>query len=213
MNFQKTLIVASALISSSHALGDVADIFAGDTIALSGITHEQDPSLGGVVAIDYSQDFELGDPAGDLVRGTLQSRVSVRHDTGELDFSWRIRDVSSQFQQISSIVLSGFEGWDVGVEWRIDGSGDIGASHALRTADDNSIGFLFESPFLVPPAESKFVFARTHASTYELIGTARINLIGGEFVVLDTWAPTVPTPGGLALLGISGIIAGRRRRA
>lgn len=204
--------LVTGLILTSSAWGGVTDLFAGDTVALHGITLAEDPSLAGTVMIDFAQDFEVGDPAGDRLTGNLVSRVSMRTDTGELDFSWRIRDLDSETNSISSIVLSGFDGWDIGVEWRIDSSGDIGPAFASRTVDDDSVGFLFEAPYLRAVNESKYMLARTHAMGFDLIGTARINLASGESVTLATFAPTVPTPGGLGLLGISGLLAGRRRR-
>ncbi len=195
----------------TQASAAVVDLFAGDSVALNGITVAEDPTLAGTVMMDYAQDFVAGDPAGAPLTGTLLSRVVMRTDTGEIDFSWRIRDLDSKVNRISSIVLSGFDGWDVGVEWRVDGLGDVGPAFASRTADDDSIGFLFESPYLYAPHESRFMFARTHAMDFDLIGTARINLASGESVVLSTFAP-VPTPGSLFILGSAGVIAARRRR-
>ncbi len=200
------------MVVSTHASGAVTDLLAGDTVELHGITAAEDPTLAGVIVMDYSQGFVVGDPAGDPLTGTLQSRVIVREDTGEIDFSWRLRDLDSEVNLISSIVISGFDGWGVGVEWRIDGSGDIGPAFAARTADDDSIGYLFETPFLGQPNESKFMFARTHAMDFDLLGTARINLVSGEWITLSTFVPVVPAPGPLAVFGITGMIAQRRRR-
>lgn len=204
--------LATGLICTSSALAAITDIFAGESLPLIGITSAEDPTLAGAVAIDFAQDFVVGDPAGDPLTGTLQSRVVMRADTGEIDFYWRLLDLHSETNSISSIVLSGFDGWDVGVEWRIDGLGDVAPAFATRTADDDSIGFLFDTPFLYAPHESKFMLARTHAMDFDLIGTARINLLSGEHITLATFAPIVPTPGGLALLGVAGLGAARRRR-
>lgn len=207
-----TGLLLAGLLSTSSASAAITNILAGDSVGLSGITSAEDPSLAGVVAIDFVQDFSVGDPAGDLLTGELVSRVVVRNDTGEIDFYWRLRDLDSETNRISSIVLSGFEGWDVGVEWRVDSVGDIGPAFATRTGDDDSIGYLFNSPFLHDPNESKYFLARTSAMDFGLIGTARINLISGESVTLATFAPQVPTPGGVAILGIAALGAARRRR-
>jgi len=203
---------ALTMVAATQASASVVDLYAGESVGLSGITSAEDPTLAGVVAIDYSQGFEVGDPAGARLTGTLISRVVMRLDTGEIDFSWRLRDLESETNLISSIVLSGFDGWDVGVEWRVDGLGDVGPAFASRTEDSDSIGFLFDAPYLHASSDSKYMFARTHAMSYDLIGTARINLVTGESVVLSTFAPTVPTPGGLALLGVAGMGVARRRR-
>jgi len=207
-----TLSMAIALTTGTNALASGIDIQAGQTVSLSGITADMDPLLPGTVVEDLLQEFVIGDPAGNALVGTLQSRVSVRHDTGQINLYWRIRDLSGPSVQISSIVISGFEGWSVGVEWRIDGSGDIGPSDAIRTADDNSIGYLFAGPALMTPDESKFCLASTEAFDYALTGTARINLLSGESITLATWAPAVPAPGAMGMLGVTALAAARRRR-
>lgn len=212
MKIQKTQLIAIALLASTQASAEVATIEAGQTVALSGITHAEDPTLGGVVVADYSQDFVVGDVAGDPLIGTLHSRVSERFDTGELDFSWRISGIESELERISSVVLSGYQGWELGVEWRIDSTGEAGPSHAMRSEDDDSIGYLFAGTPLNASRDSHSFFARTQAFDFETIGTARINLVSGYHITLSTFAPTIPTPGGLAMLGIGGLVTARRRR-
>lgn len=212
MNKQTIYASAAAVLSALPATGAVTPLDPGQMVSLSGITHAEDPSLGGVVAEDLLQDFHIVSPTGSSFSGTIQSRVSTRHDTGQLDFAWHIRDTSG-VGQISSVVLTGFQGWDLGVEWRPDGSGDIGPSHAMRTADGVGLGYLFADDLLFAPDESKFFFARTEAMTYDMSGTVTINLLNGESFTLATFAPTVPTPGGLAMLGMVGLGAARRRRS
>lgn len=206
-----TIAALMASLTSMPALGAVATIDPGQTIALSGITHAEDPSLAGVVAEDWVQDFLIVSDTGATFSGSIQSRVVTRFDNEQLDFSWFIRDTSG-VGQISSVVITGFAGWDLGVEWRPDSLGDIGPSHASRTADGLNLGYLFAGVPLNAPDESKFFFARTEAMTYDTSGTVTINLIGGESVTLKTFAPAVPTPGGAAVLALAGLGAARRRR-
>tara|TARA_R110000744_G_scaffold93671_3_gene180910 strand:+ start:435 stop:1073 length:639 start_codon:yes stop_codon:yes gene_type:complete len=212
MNMYTKTGVAICGLLATIAQASVTDIFAGETVALSGVSVAEDPTVGGTVIEDYAQDFVISDVTGaELYRGVLQSRITMRFDTGELDFRWRVRDVLDLPGQISSVAVNGYAGWEVGVEYKSDSLGDVGPSDALRTADDDTIGYLF-SGLLTPTDESKFFFARTHAFEYGLTGTARINLISGEFVELATWAPAVPAPGSMGMLGLGGLVAMRRRR-
>lgn len=211
MRLSTYTIAAAAIMAQSHASAAVTDIFAGDTLPLTGITHAEDPSLGATILNDWLQDFSIVDAAGSTFHASIQSRVAQRHDTGELDFSWRIRDISG-IGEISSVVVTGFEGWSVGVEWRVDGLGEVGPTHASRTADDVALGYLFTADMPNAVDESKFFFARTEAMDYDSTGSVRINLLSGEYITLDTFAPSVPTPGGLAILGVAGLGIARRRR-
>lgn len=211
-----TPIIATAIVAATAA-ADITPINAGDLVALSGITHAQDNTLQAVVLDDWSQGFSIANDIGEEYSGSIQSRVSQRTDTGELDFYWRIRDTSthsnfSLFGEVASIVVTGFAGWDVGVEWRVDGLGETGASNAFRSKDADSIGYLFANPTLNPLDDSKAHLARTGAFDYDGSGTITINLISGESVTLSTFAPTVPSPAPLALGACSMLLASRRRR-
>lgn len=216
MNCQLTTAVTSLMTISGVAAGTLAAVTPvnpGQTVALSGITHAEDPSLGATVLLDWVQEFSISNATGELYRASLQSRVARRHDTNELDFYWRVRDVEIAQGEISSIVVTGFDGFLQGVEYRPDGQGDIGASHASRSADGLALGYLFANPTLSGQFESKASLARTDAFEYDTVGTVRINLLSGEFITLSTLAPVVPAPGGAALLAGAGLLAARRRRA
>lgn len=206
-------VVAAAMCAQS-ALGAISNLNAGESADLFGISFAEDNSLGGSIpgGGDMLEDFTIGDPAGVFFEGTLQSRIIVRDDTGTIDFAWRIRDIQDLSGQVASVVVNGYEAWSVGVEYRPDGNGIVGPGSAFRTEDGDSVGFNFDSPAVGFPDESKFFFARTDAFDYEMTGTVRITLVGGQFIELDTWAPAVPAPGSLALLGLGGVVAVRRRR-
>lgn len=206
-----TLAVLGAGLMAPATLGAITPIEPGQTVPLFGVTHAQDPSLSGVVAQDWVQDFLIVGDTGATFSGSIQSRVSRRSDNDQLTFAWRIRETSG-VGQISSVVVTGLQGWDLGVEWRPDSLGDVGPSHATRTADGVSLGYLFADTLLNAPDESKFFFARTEAMTYNTSGTVTINLLSGDSVTLQTFAPTIPAPGGLGLAAAGGLLASRRRR-
>lgn len=209
-NLNTCLGVVVAAVCAQGALGAISNLNAGESADLFGITLGEDMSLAGV-ANDFSQDFSILDAAGNLFEANLQSRARVRNDTGQVDFVWRIRDIDNLAGQIASVVVNGYEEWSVGVEYRLDGLGEVGPDSAFRTEDGDSVGFNFD-PTVGFDDESRFFFARSDAFDFDMSGTIRITLVTGQFVELDTWAPVVPAPGSLALLGLGGIAAVRRRR-
>ncbi len=213
-NMNYCLGITAAAMCAQGTLGAITNLNAGESADLFGITAIEDPSLAGTVVPegDLIEQFSIGDDTGIFFEASLQSRAIIRHDTGMIDFSWRIRDIEDLPGKVASVVVNGYEAWSVGVEYRPDGNGDIGPNNAFRTEDGDSVGFNFESPAFGFPDESKFVMARTEATSYEMTGIVRISLEAGEFIELDTWAPAVPAPGALSLLGLGGIVAARRRR-
>lgn len=214
MNLNYRLVVVVGAFCAQGAFGAVTNLNAGESADLFGISHFEDNSLGGVIVPegDLFEQFAIGDPAGSYFEASLQSRVIIRDDNGMLDFSWHIRDVENLSSQVASVVVNGYEAWSVGVEYRTDGLGNLGPDSAFRSADGDSVGYNFENGGLGYPDESRFFFSRTDAMDYDMSGTIRITLVTGEFVELDTWAPAVPAPGALSLLGLGGIIAAGRRR-
>tara|TARA_R110000744_G_scaffold93671_4_gene180913 strand:+ start:37 stop:687 length:651 start_codon:yes stop_codon:yes gene_type:complete len=212
-NLNCCLGLTVAALCAQSALGAISNLNAGESADLFGITWIEDNSLAGLIVPegDIIEQFTIGEPAGSYFEATLQSRAIIRSDNGMMDFSWHIRDIENFSSQIASVVVNGYEAWSVGVEYRVDGSGDLGPDSAFRSADGDSVEYNFENGGLGYPDESKFFFSRTDAMGYDTSGTIRITLVTGEFVELDTWAPAVPAPGAISLLGLGGIVAGRRR--
>ncbi|MFK7760211.1 MAG: PEP-CTERM sorting domain-containing protein [Phycisphaerales bacterium] len=203
--------VVAVAMCAQGALGAISNLNAGESADLFGITAAEDMSLVGT-ANDFSQDISIFDAAGNLFEARFQSRAITRFDTGQIDFAWRISGIEDLAGQVASVVVNGHEAWSVGVEYRIDGLGDVGPTSAFRTEDGDSVGFNFDDPAVGFENESKFFFARSDASDFAMTGTARITLVTGQFIDVDTWAPAVPAPGSLALLGLGGLTAMRRRR-
>ncbi len=214
MNIRTAQVLASALFASTPALGAISSLDPGATVGLVGISSAEDPTLQASVVHDFGQDFEIIDPAGEPLMGRLVSRASVRIDTGQIDFNWRIIVLDGKTGQIESIAVTGYEGWSVGVEYRTDSVGLLGPSEASRSIDADTVGYVFDPTLtgFFGTHESHYFFARTDAFEFAMTGTATITMTNGESVTLATWAPAVPTPSGLALLGLGGMIANRRRR-
>lgn len=209
-------VVVSLSASLSHA--GLVNLAPGGATALNGVTVASNPETGGTIPVggDFTQGFQiLG--AGDtlLFQGVLQSRVQVSDVTNTIIFSLRIRDTVGGLNGIiSNVEYSGFAGWQTNVEWRDDSLGDDGPSRAERSIDGDTLDYLFGFGPLVGPDESKFFFALTDATNYDLVGTATIFLTTGESTSLTVFAPVVPSPAGGAIFTLAAIASvARRRRA
>jgi len=211
MNHAINAALVTGLLATTSLAG-VIDLFAGDTVEMHGITLAEDPTLAGTVIQDFAQGFVLPDPAGEPLTGSFHSRASRRADTNQIDFRWRITIDSGKTGEISSIIINGFAGWSVGVEYRVDAVGIVEPSHASRSVDDQYLGFHFNDPTLRYYDSHPF-FARTEALEYDFSGTAQINMTNGESITLATFAPVIPAPGAVSVLGIAALGTARRRRS
>lgn len=217
MNTLRTLSVAAAVCSSAAALaGPVVSLSANDSYSgLSGIHNREFSELIGVTLSDKYLDFSIYDSGSSLLfEGTLMTRVVRSYQSGNLHFNYRILNANSELSgQISHIEVGGFGNFQTRVEYRDDpiSTGDEGPLVANRSASGDIIDFGF-SGGLSANEESHYFFAMLNTDTYyEDSALATIYLDSGESISLVVDSAT-PAPGGLALLGASGLLAGRRRR-
>lgn len=214
------LVIAAC--SSMTLAGPVIQLDPGEiTDSLSGITNSQMSELIGMTQFDSYQDFSIdasprGEDPGILYEATLLTRMVRSNQTGMLTMNFQIFDANSDSSgQISHIDISGFAGLETRVEFRNEVTGPtlIGPDSAERSEDGNIISFGF-SGGLDSNESSKFFFAMLNLAEYDFDGQnpqATIYLSSGESVSLDI-NPPVPSPGSLALLGLSGLCVTRRRR-
>lgn len=214
------LVIAAC--SSMTLAGPVVQLDPGEiTDSLSGITNSQMSELIGMTQFDSYQNFSVidtpeGEDTSTLYEATLLTRMVRSNQTGMLTMNFQIFDANSDSSgQISHIDITGFAGLETRVEFRNEVTGPtlIGPDSAARSEDGNTISFGF-SGGLDSNESSKFFFAMLNLAEYDFDGMnpqATIYLSTGESVSLDI-NPPVPSPGSLALLGLSGLCVTRRRR-
>lgn len=211
----KAIISASILAASSSAWS-VSLTVAGD-YAINGTTVADRPELAGVVLEDMISSYSFTGTAGQLLEGNIQNRV-VRSEDGTVDFYWRIMPAGGN-AAIEAFRVTGFDGFALDADWRIDGLGSASPEIARYFGPGSgSVNFLFENdPVGVDWAggmnDSVFFFLDTDAVNYSLTGQFDLLCADSGCVsqIYETFAPSeVPLPAAVwlfasGLLGLVGI--------
>jgi hypothetical protein len=180
---------------------------------LAGTTSAARPELAGLVLADTDTPFTL-----DGVTGFVQNRVVREFGTGTLDFYWRVvvDPATDGGAGIEGLRLANFGYANMtDADWRIDGSGTIGATTGRlfnpATHPDGDINFLFASN--VDGGESSsFFFLHTGATQFALTGDYDVLNADGDFTSLAaTYAPAVPEPTPALLLALGVLTLGLLR--
>ncbi len=221
---QSACVVVGVCALAGSASGALVSLTPGTGSGLSGTTGAADPVLAGTTLpdsdsptnnTDQTFDFEIFDGLTLLYSGAIQTRVTESNLTGELIFSYRLRDSMGGLNGIvTDVSITGFGGWTTDVEYSTDGLGDVGPSRAQRSAGDgDELAFLMaNNPPLSGGVESYFFFALTDAPSFGLVGVAEITIEGGFSTTVDVYAPEIPAPGALSMAGFVGLALARRRR-
>lgn len=221
MNITQTIAAATIMAAGSTAMAGAVIDLAPSQISgtLTGLDNIMFPEIRGETIADTFFDFSVeGDVEGIdsniMYEGTLMTRVVRSNMTGLLTFNFMLIDPNDSLSgAISSLEITGFEGYQTRVEYRddTDAPGDEGPTTAARDISGDIITFDFGAS-LQTNEESKFFFVMIDTEEYSgNLSVATIRLQSGETVSLDI-SSALPTPGTLSLLSAAGLITMRRRR-
>lgn len=211
-----SLVLSTAILTplSGHAV----IVNSAGVYALPGTTVAAEPQLAGTVLQDMITNYSFTG-AGETVEGQIQHRV-VRSVDGTIDFAWRIKPTGGT-GDISAFRLSGFAGYNLNANWRIDGLGSA-APDSARSFGNGSINFLFNDNEVGRNPDgsldtSYFFFLDTDAIHYDMSGTFDQLCAGSGCVspLGNTFAPSeVPVPAAAWLFGsaLVGLWGAKRKR-
>jgi len=189
--------------------------------ALSGTTVAARPELAGVVLEDRITAYSFSG-AGETVSGEIQHRVVRSNLDGTIDFYWRIRPTGGT-GDIHAFRVSGFGGYALDADWRIDGLGTA-APDIARNLGGGNVNFIWDSNEVGRDPNggldsSRFFFLDTDATHYAWSGqfdllcesSGCISPLGTTFAPSEVPLPAAAWLFGSALLGL-GSSAMRRKR-
>ncbi len=126
----------------------------GGLVFTTGTTVFASPELGGLVQQDNLLDAVFISSALPFVNASynIQNRVQESNTLGTLIFGPRIRDpinigIAPIFE-IIAFTVSGYNGFEVDVNYRLDGSGDKGPTSVSRSADGDLLTFRYGDSLL-----------------------------------------------------------------
>jgi len=167
-------ITAFSMMPSLYAV----EVQPGGVAQISGTTHAQNNDLGGGVQRDSLIPFQIKDNLGNIIlEGKVQDRVVRSRNTNKLIFAPRLRDLSSPngTSWVSAVRLEGFGGYTTDIDFRTDGSGDIGSNEVSRsTGSGDKLDFKYDPNLIEPPKEAKFLSVITNAQEFCTNGTITI---------------------------------------
>jgi hypothetical protein len=209
----KAIAIATVSLSAS-ALGSL--LAPGSTIATTGTDAIASPGAYGTLVHNQIDNFQIFHATGALLfSGKLESSV-IMNSVGQLTFDLAIIQSENGLNGIvETVSRNHFASWVTDVDWRADAPGMKAPASAKRSGSGDMIKWEPDwngTSGIFSGETSRMLFAATDASMFAVqSGLARITLTSGEWVDIEVAAP-VPAPGALALLGLAGCIAGRRRR-
>lgn len=188
------LVTGAALLlcaANAHYRASAVPLAAGASVGLSGTTNAARPELAGVVLVDRIRNFSMTNAAGATIRGTFQDRVVKRNASGQLEFSFRIKNDASSAGNIVVVNRQKYGAFSaVDVDFRLDGLGSVGALAAAHGGGPNArIKFDFYNAPIKPGAESRFHFIGTTATEYNEKGLIGLQSNNGAYTSFKVFSP------------------------
>jgi hypothetical protein len=198
----------------------------GTTVNLPGTTLAADPSLAGTVLLDISDNFSLPAttaPGAPTISGVVQERIVRETSTGDLDFYWRVYDVTGG--SLGYFRIGDFNSSVFDANYRTDGLGAVGPTSVTRSSgsDSSFANFNFENASgnnTLPAGGSGSYFLFLHTTATQYAQNAFFDVASsGTFTASSLFAAysPVPLPSSFVLmllgLGVIGVVTGRRHHA
>jgi len=217
--------VFSIAVAFSFAM--FASVASAVTIAPGGAALTNGTSLGAdgslnnglVIASNATPFIGVDSFANIKFTGTLYANV-VREASGTLSFYYQIHNDLTSLDAIERFTNQSFTGFSTNADYRTDAQlgttggsglvGTVGSRFATRSSTGAVVGFNFWSTtgFVPQGADTYWHVIRTDATLYTSGSTALLN---GGIATVQTFAPIVPEPGSLALLGLGALMLRRRK--
>lgn len=211
----RSLVAVAALLTTSLAyalLPGSTPLNPGGTVSPGVIPSGTDP---GTLLASLSAPFSTIDTSG-----TVLSAV-FREASGTLDFYYQINNSQNSTGGISRETDSIFSGFITSVGYRTDGStisgfvnGTVAPVSADRSSSGSVVGFSFAPPDsakIMPGTSSNVLIISTNATQFT---SGSVSVIDGGATTVSSFAPAIPEPSNLVLLGygVLGLAVFRRAR-
>lgn len=193
-------------------LGGVTSTFAAGGTGTTAPSSSSDPNNtddSGFNTTNYQANPTSGPVASVEVRGPRFDVSTANYDSIVITFDWRTSNTSSDLLRVD-YTTDGGANWTLGTTIFNSAGGDswnqgITVDLSSDASVSNNASFGFRIVPVVDSATGRFVAANS-TSSYAATGTWRFDMVTVNGNV-------IPTPGAVALLGLGGLIAARRRRA
>ena len=141
--------------------------------------------------MDRIRPFSMTTSSGAIISGTFQDRVVKRTGTGNLEFSFRIKNNADAVGNIVVVNRQNYGAFStVDVDYRADGLGKIGALAAAHGGGANArIKFDFFNAPIMPGGESRFHFIGTTATDYDESGQVSLQSSNGGYTTFKVFSP------------------------
>lgn len=219
MDFRKHLLFL--LLAAQSTLVSAVQVDPADFVFLNGTTSFDSPDLASTVQNDNLLSFSGIVPVASDFGGDVQNRVTLSDTLETLIFAPRIRDTYiniasptvSASVTITGFQLDGYSGFDTDIDYRTDGSGDVGPGYVLRSFDGDTLSFFYADGLQIDGTtqeESLFPSILTDATEFDYSGTMVLTgFYNGDTtdtfsIVVDGVAvpvASVPIPTSIMLLG------------